>query len=238
MGLSRRDLIRVCAIGGTLGLTKNVGIPFPVQGSPLRKFPRVPLMFANGKPVKPQSLKVEVPYVFFYPYRSTPCFLIKLRERVGPVSLRLESGDIYKWQGGIGKEKTVVAFVAICTHQLSYPRRDKSFLSYYPKEKKSPLTGKDEVIQCCAHMSAFDPKSGAKPVEGPAKDPLPAVILHEDTNGIYAEGVLGKDIFGEFFDLYRRELRREFGSSKKAKELVSQATVVELSDFTGNIIKC
>jgi len=65
-------------------------------------------------------------YIFFYPYVSTPCYIINLGEEVQPVELTLKDGKKYRWPGGVGSKKSIVAYSAICAHQWSYPTKQYS----------------------------------------------------------------------------------------------------------------
>ena len=235
--MQRRDFLKGCAYLSACSLLLPSFIS-AYSGKPLRRYKRALLVWENGRPVKAKEIKPEEEYIFFYPFRATPCLLVNTQQRLSEAKLRLEDGTEYVWSGGIGPGKSIVAFVAICTHQLSYPTRERSLISYHPPGKKSSLVGRDKVIQCCAHMSAFDPAKGGKVIEGPAKDPLPAVILSEENGKIYAEAVLGRDLFEEFFDVYRRELRKEYGSSRKAKEEVNRCVTTPLRKYTKDVIRC
>ncbi len=235
--MRRRDFLKGCAYLSACSLLLHSFI-FAYNGRPLKRYTRALLVWEDGRPVKPREIKPDEEYIFFYPFRATPCILVNTHQRLGEVRLHLEDGTEYIWNGGIGPGKSIVAFVAICTHQLSYPTRQRTLISYHPPGKRSSLIGRDKVIQCCAHMSAFDPTKGGKVLEGPAKDPLPAVILAEDKGKVYAEAVLGKDLFEEFFDVYRKDLRKEYGSSRKAKERVDRCVVNPIRKYAREVIKC
>ena len=55
---------------------------------------------------------------------------------------------------------------------------------------------------------------------------------------IYAVGVAGKQPFMEFFDMYKKELRADYGSSANAKAEVEKAKVVKLSEYSASVIQC
>jgi Rieske Fe-S protein len=230
--MDRRGFLRACGIATALLFLKGV------HASPVKKYKDALLVDKEGKPLKPEALEPHEAYIFFYPYLSTPCFLIDVDEEIEGTTLELEDGTRYQWTGGVGPKKSIVSLVAICTHQLSYPTKKMSFINYYPKGRKGTLSNRDVVIQCCAHMSSFDPRKGGKNIEGPAKNPLPLVLLEERKDGIYAVGVAGFDLYPEFFDLFRRDLRKEYGSTRKAKTLVDRARVLKMSEFVQNQIRC
>jgi hypothetical protein len=62
------------------------------------------------------------------------------------------------WQGGIGADKSVVAYSAICAHKMTYPTRQVSFIGY--RDAPSPVAGKGKVITCCSDRSVYDPSGG------------------------------------------------------------------------------
>jgi len=97
--------------------------------APVRLYARTRLVDAQGRPVRARALAAETNYVFHYPYASTPCFLLRLpKVAASAVNLKREDGASYAWTGGVGPERSVVAFSAICAHKLAYPTRDVSFI--------------------------------------------------------------------------------------------------------------
>src|SRR5258707_10387084 len=92
-------------------------------------------------------------------------------------SARLEIADqrSYEWQGGVGPRRSVVAYSAICAHQLAYPTKEISFISY--RTEKSARNRLGNVIHCCAEHSQYDPAEGARVLAGPAPAPLGASPL-------------------------------------------------------------
>ena len=235
--MDRRGFIKVCASVAALSLPplflKDIAI-----GGTFKRYKKALLVDGEGKPLDPSRIEEGKEYIFFYPYRSTPCMLINTGKKVEPATLKLESGETYRWEGGVGPDKSIVAYVAICTHQLSFIRPDNTFINYYPPGTKSGIVKRDRVIQCCAHLSVFDPEKGASVIDGPAKDPLPAVVLSVEDDRMYAVGILGKDLFADFFDAYRSELKEIHGTFRKAKQKVERCEVVELNTYTKNLIRC
>ncbi len=235
--MNRRKFIKVCASVAALSLPP-LFLQNTAFGGTFKRYKKALLVDGEGNPINPSKVEEGREYIFFYPYRSTPCMLINTGRTVNPVDLRLENGKTYRWKGGVGPEKSIVAYVAICTHQLSFIRPDNAFINYYPPGTKSGVVKRDRVIQCCAHLSVFDPEKGAKVIDGPARDPLPAVVLTVEGDRIYAVGVLGRDIFPDFFDAYRSELKQIHGTFRKAKQRVDVCEVVELNTYTENPIRC
>lgn len=225
--MDRREFIKVCsALGAGLLLPK---LSFP-KGTSFKAYNRVLLVNKEGKPLKEEDLKVGENYLFFYPYVSTPAFLINVGKEVRPQKLKTEKGE-YLFKGGVGSKKSIVAFTAICAHQLTHPTPNASFISYYPDLGE---------IRCCAHQSHYNVLKGGKVVSGPADYPLLAIVLEEENGEFYAVGTLGVERFEEFFRVFRRELRKRFRGLARAKELVKgQTKVLTLKEYSkGMIITC
>ena len=94
---------------------------------------RVRLLDADGGALTASRLAVNEEYLFFYPYVSTPCFLLRLEKPPAAAKLQTAAGDHYRWPGGAGSASegaSVVAFAAICAHKLSYPSKPVSFIGY------------------------------------------------------------------------------------------------------------
>lgn len=236
--MDRRTFLRAC---GLLYLGTLLGDRVLTAGntnSDGRKYRRALLTDESGKPLRVEDIMEGKGYIFFYPFRSTPCLLINTGVKIPPGEALLKNGKRYSYGGGVGPNKSIIAFLAICTHQLSFPRKDYSAISYYPEDLKSQLVKRGQVIQCCAHLSAFDPLRGGIPISGPAKDPLPWIKLSVEEEGIYAVDVVGRDLFEEFFDYFRADLRKLYGSTRKAKEPVVKTPVVDLEKYTNEIIRC
>jgi len=195
------------------------------------------LVDARGDPLKASTLTPRTNYVFHYPFASTPCFLLNLGKPVtAPVTLTREDGASYAWDGGVGPGRAIVAFSAICAHQLAYPTRDVSFIRYQPQP--SPKS-EGNVIHCCAEHSVYDPARGAQVVSGPAPQPLAAILLEYDPreDRLHALGTVGAEQFERFFGKYDFKLTMEYGA--KARRPVGDSTIVrELNQYCRNTIQC
>lgn len=238
--MDRRGFLKACstvAVASMLDPSVFSNMLSAQEGM-FKAYKKALLIKEDGSPLREEDLKPHNSYIFFYPYASTPCYLIDLGEEVKPVDVKLKDGKTYKWQGGVGSKKSIVAYSAICSHQWSYPTKQYSFINYYPPDKPSETTKKSGIIQCCAHLGVFDPKEGGKVVDGPPEVPLASVVIQEEGGKFYAIGILGVDQFNRFFETYRRELRQTYGSTAKAKELVDKCTVMEVSKYVGQVIHC
>jgi Rieske Fe-S protein len=187
--------------------------------------------------MKASSLRIKANYVFHYPFEATPVFLLDLGKPALPHSLSTKDRDAYAWPGGVGQRRSVVAYSAICAHQLVYPTREVSFISFRPKRALRGV--QDELIHCCAEHSQYDPARGAQVLSGPAPQPLCAVLLDHNPKAdtLTAYATLGGELFDDFFRKYEMKLSLEVGP--KARNAVSgEAVVRELEKFCRNPIQC
>src|SRR5436305_11016984 len=191
--MERRAFLGACAaLGGAAFAVDAYADAAP------RLYARTRLVDTKGAPMRVRDLTPDTNYVFQYPYASTPCFLLRLTSSMTTgQSLRRTDGTAYAWQGGVGPERTVVGFSAICAHKLAYPTREVSFIRY---QRDPSQTSSGHVIHCCADHSVYDPAQGARVVAGPAPQPLAAIVLeHERTQDeLYATGTLGAEQFDAF----------------------------------------
>lgn len=200
-------------------------------GSARRLYARTLLTDERGNPLRTVSLARERNYLFHYPYATTPCFLLDLGRTVAA------PGDS-AWPGGVGPNRSLVAYSAICSHQLTYPTRDISFISY--RAEASPQNRHARVIHCCSEHSQYDPAQGARVLTGPAPHPLAAILLEHDPNqdALYALGTLGVEMFDTFFDKFGFRLALENGSQNVRKPVGNEARVIELENFCRQQVRC
>jgi len=195
------------------------------------------LVNEQGVPVRTRELKAQSNYLFHYPFEATPVFLLDLGKAALPHALETKNRDAYAWPGGVGPQRSVVAFSAICAHQLVYPTRDVSFISFRRTRAQRGL--QDHLIHCCADHSQYDPAKGAAVLSGPATQPLCAVLLTHDPKAdtLTAHATLGGELFDDFFRKYEMKLSLDVGP--KARNAVSgRAVVRELEKFCRNPVQC
>jgi arsenite oxidase small subunit len=243
--MDRRNFIESCSTAAAAAcLSSAASLPVLAADARPRAYQRVLLTNERGDPLKASGLAAQTNYVFHYPFEATPVFLLDLGKSVPPsgnAALKTKGGDSYAWPGGVGAKKSIVAFSAICAHQLVYPTSQLSFISFRkgtPVNAKTPNAAAD-LIHCCADHSQYDPAQGAKVLSGPASQPLCAILLEhnvkDDTLTAYA--TLGGELFDDFFKKYEAKLSIEVGS--KAKNAVAKTSVVkELDKFCRNAVKC
>lgn len=236
---SRRKFMHVCSASALL----LAGSRRTMADNPLTDYGRVLLVDSNGKPLSCDTLPTARDHVFFYPYASTPCFLLKLAEpTVESAELATADGQSYRWRGGVGPDRSVVAFSAICAHQLTHPSAKVSFIGY--REDAVGFLGKENkierragVIQCCSEHSIYDPSQGARVLSGPAPQPLAAIALQTEDDRVYATGVYGGTLFERFFEHFDFRLELEFGDQFR-QPVVEQAVVMPLDEYTRQQIRC
>ena len=238
--MDRRGFIKIC--GGTAALAGLQATYLEtICAAEVKSFNRVKLVDEQGNPLKAAQLTKEEAYIFHYPYRSTPCFLINLAAKPAEaMTMQADDGD-YKWPGGIGPNGALVSYSAICAHQLSYPSKEHSPIHYTGKTR-SALAGGAGMIVCCEHERVYDPSQGGKMVvtTKEATQPLLATVIEHDpaTDEIYATGVAGGLLYDEFFRSYKRVLLAEYGPGGAKTEVADTAPAVLMSKFTGGIDQC
>jgi hypothetical protein len=153
--MKRRGFVKLCA-SALAGITASPEL-LARENQVYHRYGRVALIDSySGEPVRAASLDVGEAYLFHYPYVSTPCFLIDLGKAVTSHSnLKTRDGDRYRWQGGAGKNESVVAFSAICAHKMTHPAPSVSFINYRHKEVKfrnnnDEIEQRAGVIYCCS----------------------------------------------------------------------------------------
>jgi arsenite oxidase small subunit len=234
--MDRRSFIESCTAGAAC-MSAAAALPAFAGDAKPRPYPHALLVTPQGDPLKAASLKPQTNYVFHYPFEATPVFLLDLGKPALPQSLSTKSRDAYAWPGGVGAQRSIVAYSAICAHQLVYPTRDVSFISF--RKTRAQRGVQDALIHCCADHSQYDPARGAEVLSGPAPQPLCAVLLSHDRQAdtLTAYATLGGELFDDFFRKYEMKLSLEVGP-KARNPVTGQAAVTELDKFCRNSIQC
>ncbi|HUP98102.1 MAG TPA: hypothetical protein VM073_09180 [Usitatibacter sp.] len=233
--MKRREFVTACAAAAS-----GAALPDISQAANLsaRLYKRAKLVDERGAPLRIGQLPVGRNYVFDYPYSSTPCFLIRLHAPAAAgAELKTETGFTYRWDGGIGAGKDVVAYSAICAHKLTYPTKQVSFIGY--RDEPSPAAPKGRVIACCSDRSVYDPAAGARVVSGPAPQPLATILLEHDPKAdeVFAVGTFGGEMFAEFFKRFEFRLQLEVGPRMR-NAVEGTAVVRELETYSTQWAKC
>lgn len=234
--------MKLCASAAALA-----GCPAAVlaQSGPMQTYRRAKLVNEANQPILPQDLAPGENYVFHYPYICTPCFLLNLGTPAAAHPLKDADGRQYQWQGGVGPERSIVAFSAICTHKMSHPARAVSFINYRSKPvnfytKGQGMMRRAGVIYCCSENSVYDPARGAEVLSGPAPQPLATIVLEYDARerALYAIGTRGAEMFPRFFQEFGVRLGLEFGTSNIKQEAGDAVTVMPLARYTRQQVMC
>lgn len=234
----RRKFITLC-VGAGAAVAANPGLLAQPAGDLAPARP-VRLVDPDGRPVRPGTLTTGKSYVFHYPYVTTPCFLIDLGSPARPgAELTTADGRPYRWRGGVGPGRSIVAFSAICAHRMSYPSRAVSFIDYRHK----PVTaagadgearGREQVIYCCSEGSVYDPRDGGRVLDGPAPQPLAAVQLEyaAEERELVAAGIYGGDMLERFFTEFGFQLALAHKSDDIRRPAEGMATVWPLDEYS------
>jgi Rieske Fe-S protein len=202
---TKRNVLKLLAVAGLVGAAGGGLVAGSLQYAQppsigLSSFPRVQLIDLDGSPLTVS--KVESEYnvmtsdvlLFNYPLQNEPNFLIN----VAPAS----AGGVgaMNVKNGIGHQKSIVAFSAICQH-LGCPAPAIHF--YPPGTCPQTPGGRPFYIHCTCHGSTYDATNGASNLTGPAVLPLPQVILEWDTSDdtIYAVNEVGPPVNGHLSTL-------------------------------------
>lgn len=195
--------IGVVAVASAVPLINSLN---PPQVS-LKKYPWMIIVDSNGDPIKASSIPVNDPTIllFQYPLLGDITFLINMGDEndnpveIPPTEVVIpQTGKTYRFPGGVGPHKSIVAYSAICQHLGCVPPE----LHFYPPKYFKPggappnylppeaynaaiNAGAKSVIHCDCHGSTFDPWRGAAVLTGPTVRPLPYVELYWDPNTDY-----------------------------------------------------
>jgi arsenite oxidase small subunit len=241
--MTRRDFNKLCVAAASL-----LSAPGAFAGGKtvLHNYDRVRLVSPSGPPISPNELEAGVNYIFHYPFITTPCFLIDLGIPAhGGQALKTEDGRHYRWQGGVGPQRSIVAFSAICAHMMTHPARAVSFINYRHRavtfvNAEDQRTRQSQVIYCCSEKSVYDATRGAKVLGGPAPQPLAVILLEYDdaAGALYAVGTAGGEMFDRFFGEYSFRLKLEYKISDARTRITGTTTVMPLSEFCENQVRC
>ncbi|MDH3712881.1 MAG: hypothetical protein OET44_03415 [Gammaproteobacteria bacterium] len=241
----RRGFIKLCA-AATAAISARPHLLSAAAAAPLREYGRARLIHPAGETIHADELLVGESYVFHYPYRTTPCFLINLGAPPDKsVVLETESGDSYEWQGGVGPQNSIVAFSAICAHKMSHPARAVSFINYRADQAiffdaDKQRRKRSDVIFCCSERSVYDPRAGAKVLGGPAPQPLAAIMLdYDDADGsLTATGTRGGEMFDQYFTKFAFRLQLEHRVSDVRLASGETTELYSVADYCATLVKC
>ena len=227
--MDRRRFTRICGglLTGAAALHARANAQSPYRTSALH--------FEDGAPVTLDALNEGEAWIFSYPYKTTPCFLVRLSTSAPKQGA---------WPGGVDDDQSVVAFSAICSHKMSHPAKPITHISYrdtpvswYSKEgEKQTRAG---VISCCSERSVYDPAVGAAVLSGPAPVPLAAISLDVNEHGeLSATGSHGPDQYERFLQAFGFRLALEYGISDPRTLVEEQTQTVKAANFSAQQVLC
>ena len=242
--VQRRCFVKLCAAAAvTAGANPAL---LAAAGATARLYDRTALVDDDGAPVTAEDLTVGRTYVFHYPYATTPCFLLDLGRAVrADAELSTESGEPYRWPGGAGENRSIVAFAAICAHKMTHPARDVSFINYrhgrvrYLDSRERPRE-KSGVIFCCSEKSVYDPADGARVLGGPAKQPLATILLQSEpeSGALFALGTIGGEMYDSYFEKFAFRLALEHETSDIQRRAGTSSVVMDIEAYSRTIMQC
>lgn len=164
--LNRRQFLMAGSAAAVTASTISISL-FPGSAQALQAKARV-LGYPRKLIGRLSQLKDHTPVNFNYPDD-------------GPNSMAMlfKMGGV-KAGGGIGPQRDVVAFSALCTHQGG------PMLGQYKAVDEHRVLG-----QCPLHLSTYDLRRHGIIVSGQAYQSLPQVLLELDGDEIYAVGIMG-----------------------------------------------
>lgn len=239
---SRRKFNKLCL--GAASCLSVSSVPAAHTNSVSHTYSRVCLVDTLEQPLRPGMLEAGVNYLFYYPYISTPCFLLDLGQQVDSgAQLATADGRTYQSYSGVGPDNSIVAFSAICSHKLSYPTRTISFINYRHQntsfiDRENKHNQASSVIHCCSERSVYDASQGAAVMGGPAPQPLSIVTLEYKDNKLFATGTRGAEVFERFFDEFGYQLALEHESTAIRRQVTETSRVFSMSEYCRNQILC
>lgn len=153
--INRRQALKLGAGGVAVGV---FGLPAAAAAGSTDS-----LAYPRKRVAQLSRLEEGVPLAFTYPLEQQPNFIVKLGAPA---------------QGGVGPNRDVVAFSALCTHMGGNLR------GRYRHDLKA-------IGPCPFHFSTFDLTKSGIPVHASATQLLPQIVLATVGDDVFAVGVHG-----------------------------------------------
>ena len=161
---ARRQLLK-CALGAGVGLIAAPHAAFSqdalVSGRPKPGDLLVKVGDSTTKPLTPDDIPTGAMQTMAWAMDATDG-TVRSASRLGRVLLLRLAADTFSPETLSRAADGVVAYTAICTHTGC------EVIEWLATE---------QLLQCPCHYSKFDPKDGARVVDGPAPRTLPALPL-------------------------------------------------------------
>lgn len=243
--MKRREFVKICA-SAVAGVSAS---PELLAGGErqMHLYNIVSLVdHETKKPVRASDMRVGESYIFHYPFISTPCFLIDLGRPVEfSDNLRTKDGEAYRWKGGVGSNRSIVAFSAICAHKMSHPTPTVSFINYRRQKVKfrnhdEQIVEQSDMIYCCSEKSVYDPSKGGKVLGGPADQPLAAIVLdyNESDDSLRAIATIGGEMFNKYFDSFEQRLILQYARTDIRESTTETTELMPADRYCRNQISC
>jgi len=243
--MKRRGFVKLCA-SALAGITASPELLAEGMRE-VHVYERVKLVDVKShEPVSASALEEGETYLFHYPFVTTPCFLIDLGQALTTRKiLRTKDGNSYRWPGGVGPNRSIVAFSAICAHRMSHPAPSVSFINYRHGRTRY-LDNDDQVVEdsnviyCCSEKSVYDPARGGQVLGGPAPQPLAAIALDyvEAEDQFYAMATIGGEMFDRYFEAFGDRLILDHERLDIRRESSDVTDLMRLDDYSANKILC
>lgn len=233
-----KAMVYIAGASVIVGMLRGLDVLVPPSVG-ISAFPTLLLVDENGNPIKASQVPVNGQEIalFNYPLDNEPNFLLNLGDSSGkpievpPTSVVVpQTGVSYEFPGGVGPNKSIVAYSALCQHLgCTFPE-----LTFYPPGIKA-ITSKgpmDKVLHCSCHGSTYDPYLGGAVVTGPTVRPLPAVVLEWDpsTDELYAVKMIGPVIYGHpgYSSPDQQTVQNPLGDLQGGSPISGNSTVVKM----------
>ena len=149
--VTRRQFFK--ATGGiAAGAGLSAGVIGPAEAAPAQDAGKTTLPYPRTPVGAAAKMQENTPVAFTFPDASSPCVAIKMGRPVA---------------GGVGPNRDIVAYSALCTHMgcpVAYDANSRAF-------------------RCGCHYSTFDAEMGGQMICGQATENLPQVVLeYNDKN--------------------------------------------------------
>ena len=240
----RRSFLKGCvAAAGMVTIQPEL---LAQDGRTVKSYEKSLLVNGRGEAMTSASFEQDNCYVFHYPFVSTPCFLINIGRQVkGGTPIEGANDVNYIWPGGVGPNRSMVAFSAICSHKMSYPTKTMSFINYRRetvnyRDKQSRFQAGTGLIYCCSERSAYDPANGGEVLGGPAPQPLTTIILEYDSeqDRYFATGTLGPEMYPGFFEKFGFRLAMDLKITDITALTTNQTEVRHRDEFSAQRVEC
>ncbi len=228
--MQRRDFNRLCSglFAGAAGFSKALS-------AGTQPFPRSALVYDDNTPVTVDSLEPGSSCIFSYPFVTTPCFVVRLKA----AAIQTD-----QWHGGAGRDNSVVAFSAICSHKMSHPAKPISHINFRSDvisfyDRHGEKQEREQLISCCSERSVYDPANGGVVLSGPAPVPLAAIALEANDDGaLIAVGSSGTDQYDRFLEKFGFRLAMEYGVSDVRARVGDQTVATLAQNFSSQQVRC